>query len=357
MKILVYPADLTGCGYFRLIWPAVELRKQGHDVTIIPPKKRGGSFTASMGGPKGETVLDVSLPFTPDVLVVQRVTHNHLAQAVGVLRSKGIATVVDVDDDLSCIHHEHPAHSVLQPKKDTRLMNDALKYNNWQNTALACQNASLVQVSSDALLHRYAKHGRGVVIRNYVPEGYLGIRHVDSNLVGWGGAVISHPGDLKVVGSAVQRIVRDGIPFKVIGPSDKLKEELKLSETPAHSGFVDIKKWPIALSELGVGMAPLDVSTKFNESKSWLKPLEMAALGIPCVMSPSREYIQLHEEHGIGVLAKNERQWYRELKRLAEDHSYRQELGTKSRQIAHDLTIEKNAWRWAAAWTQAVENL
>ena len=56
------------------------------------------------------------------------------------------------------------------------------------------------------------------------------------------------------------------------------------------------------VAKLGIGVAPL-ADTKFNAAKSWLKMAEMAALGVPCVVSPRAEYMRLHEQW-IGSLAE-----------------------------------------------------
>src|SRR5689334_24701002 len=67
---------------------------------------------------------------------------------------------------------------------------------------------------------------------------------------------------------------------------------------PYTTLFRSFDAWPRALSALGIGLAPLADST-FNRAKSWLKPLEMAAVGVPCVMSalPDRKSTRLNSSH------------------------------------------------------------
>ena len=346
-KIHVYPADMEGCGYFRIIWPGKEVAKNRDlDVQIIPPNQREGSFSATM---HGDQVVDVHMPGNPDVVVLQRVTHAHLAQCVKVLRQKGVVVIIDIDDNLAAIHPQHPAWSWLHPRKNPDNKNVAYQLNSWHNIEIACRDASWVTVSSDELLGKYAKHGRGSVLRNYLPEGYLKIERAPDNVFGWGGSLKSHPDDPQVTGTSIRQLEKDGHHFRVIGPVGGLKEALRLNEDPDATGPVKFEDWPHAISQLRVGMAPL-ADTLFNRCKSDLKPLEYAGLGIPCVMSPRREYRRLHKETGIGFMAKSGQEWYRHIKRLMEDDVFCDESGFMAREAAAKLTIEQHAWRWREVW-------
>ena len=345
MKIYVYPADETGCGSYRMIWPAEVLQKQGHDVVIVRPKERTAHFQGILDK-TGTYLVDVNIPGDADVIVLQRITHRHLIEAIKVIRAKGVAVVVDIDDDLAAIDPRNPAflalHSKLGQDRD----------HNWQNTQRACEAASFVVVSSDALLPRYAPHGRGVVIENHVPERYLRIPHDDSTIIGWGGSMHSHPGDLQVVGTGVAQVM-DETMYLQVGPVEGVQQALRLDIEPPFTGPLKIHdEWPKGLARLGIGIAPLE-DTRFNAAKSYLKPLEYSALGIPWVASPRAEYRKFHEKYGIGLLAEKPKHWTRELRKLIRDDALRQDMSKRCRDVAAELTIEKNAWKWLDAWTEA----
>jgi len=216
-----------------------------------------------------------------------------------------------------------------------------------------CEAATLVTVSTDALLQRYAPHGRGNVLRNCIPKRYLTIPRVDSTVVGWGGSLHSHPDDMTALGATLSRLVdQEDAQFRIVGPSDGIQRALRLQKTVEATGPRDPHdEWPQALNQLGIGIAPL-ASTKFNAAKSWLKPLEYAALGVPCVMSPSAEYTKLHEL-GVGLLARKPQQWLRHLRTLINSPECRAQLSEQGRHVASDLTIEGNASRWLDAWEKA----
>ena len=337
MKVIAYPADAFGCGSFRMRWPGEACAAAGHDVRVVEPKDRRLRVVM-----EGHTVRDV-LDVDADVVVLQRVTHAYMAQAVGVMRAKGITVVVDVDDDLSSIHPSNPAWAVHRP---------GAGLHSWHNVALACRNASLVTVSTPALLDVYARHGRGHVLPNYLPDYYYGIERVDSDTIGWPGSYHSHPNDPESLGGAIARLVDEGADFVMRGDPTGAGRAFGLAVDPP-GGAVSIEEWPRAVASLGVGIAPL-ADTRFNAAKSFLKPMEMSACGVPWVASPRAEYRKLHEM-GAGVLADRPRTWYRELKRLRESAALRAELSEAGRTVAEQLRLRDNAWRWAEAWARAYE--
>jgi glycosyltransferase involved in cell wall biosynthesis len=345
MRVYVYPADTTGCGSYRLIWPAEALRAQGHDVRVVVPKNRRGS-SLNGGLDADGNLIDVFAPDDADVMVFQRPTHGPLSQAVPLLRRKGVAVVVDMDDDLTCIHPHNVAWTSMHPRPGVGRPDHS-----WHNASAACRDATLVTVSTPALLRTYAPHGRGVVLANCVPARYLDVPHVDSPVIGWGGSVHSHPDDLQTVGSSIARLTRDGHRFAIVGDGVGVRAALGLDADPEATGFVELDGWPAALAGLGVGIAPL-ADTRFNAGKSWLKPLEMAAAGVPWVASPRADYRRLHAL-GVGLLADKPRDWHRQLAKLAADERRRAELSAAGRAVAADLPIEGNAWRWAEAWAEA----
>ncbi|GKQ35209.1 hypothetical protein ALMP_17550 [Streptomyces sp. A012304] len=299
-----------------------------------------------------ETVRDVLIDGV-DVVVMQRVTHAYMAQAVAVLRSKGITVVVDVDDDLSSIHPSNPAWATHHPGNEGRRMaGGQINRHSWRNLAAACRDATLVTVSTPALLDVYARHGRGVVLPNYLPDHYYGLPRTDSEVIGWPGSYHSHPNDPEVVGGAVARLVDEGAEFVMRGDPSGAGKAFGLAADPPGGG-VPIEQWPAAVASLGVGMAPL-ADTKFNACKSWLKPLEMSACGVPWVASPRVEYARLHAM-GAGILADRPRGWYRELKRLRESAGLRQELSEAGLAVAEQLRLRDHSWRWMDAWQRAYE--
>jgi hypothetical protein len=354
VKITVYPADSSGCGAFRLIWAAEQLRSEGHDVEVKPADKRDIALKISGNRRRDkdshtEEVLGLE---GTDVLVLQRITHQFMAEAVPILRRRGIAVVIDVDDDLSSIHPSNPAYSGYHPRNQWRIDRKSGEYsrNSWLHLKAACRDATTVTVSTPALLDIYATRGQGKVIYNHLPAHYFGVDHQDSDRIGWPASLVSHPDDPSALGGAMARLCADPGAFQVVGDPTGCGAAFGLARDP--SGFINpisLLEWPHKIADnIGIGIAPL-ADTRFNRCKSWLKPLELSALGIPWVASPRDEYWRLHRK-GCGVLADTPRRWHRELKRLQGSPALRAELSAAGREVADGFRLEPNAWRWLEAW-------
>lgn len=350
LKVTVFPADTYGCGFFRLIWVSRILAARGHDVTLVYPGQRKLEVYLD---DDGETVRDVGLE--TDVAVFQRITHSYMAQVVSVLRSKGTTVVVDVDDDLSSVHPSNPAYAAMHPSNERRVEPGQRqpRRHSWRNLSTACRDATMVTVSTPALLNVYARHGRGRVLPNYLPDTYYGVPHQDSDVIGWPAALSSHPDDPSAVGGAIARLVAAGTDFRIIGDPAGCGQAYGLTADPGGLSGVDINGWPAAVATLGIGIAPL-ADTRFNACKSWLKPLEMSALGVPWVASPRPEYARLHRK-GAGLLADNPRRWYRTLEQLRHSPTMRAEVSAAGKEVAEGLRLANHAEEWLEAWSDAAQ--
>lgn len=346
MKVYVLPADKYGCGHYRLIWPADVLRRQGHDVVIIPPDSRTGFLAKTQEDSAGrEIIVSVQAPEDADVIVTQRPAHMFQPQMIDILRANKIAVVVDMDDDMSCIHPHNGAFHMYRNNPNSPL--------SWKNAAESCKKATLVTTSTASLQKVYAKHGRGITIDNYVPGAYLGFDKPPTGAFGWAGTMQSHPNDPQVSTPAVQKLAAEGFPFHVIGDGKGVAAAMRLPKAPPCTGFVGLTDWAKAIcGTIDVGMVPL-AATSFNTSKSRLKGIEMSAVGVPWVASPREEYRRLAKQSGAGLLADTPREWYEKLKLLMTDEVMRKELAEAGKDFMADQTYESQAWRWAEAWEQA----
>lgn len=334
--------------HYRLIWPADVLSKHGVDVRVIPPNGKSGFLAKVEEEPgKDPRLVSVTIPEDADVIVLQRPAHPLQPQMIRMMRSNGVAVVVDMDDDMSAIHPGNQAYETYRHSSQSPF--------SWKHAMESCREATLVTTSTAALQKVYAKHGRGMVLDNYVPAAYLQFHKPETGRFGWAGNTGSHPDDLQASGDAVRRLMADGHEFRVVGGPSKVKAALRLPSEPTYTGAVGPAAWARTISrELDVGMAPLSTTT-FNTSKSRLKPIEMMSVGVPWVGSPRAEYRRVHQASGCGLLADTPREWYRQLKRLITDEVLRKEQAEAGREWMTDQTYEKNSYRWAEAWSRALE--
>ncbi len=349
MKTYVYPSDQWGCGAYRMKWPALAVHEPGVDVEVVEPGTRKVEVNLDSAG----NVAEEHFPVDADVVVFQRPTNRWIAQLIPLLQARGVAVVVELDDDLAHVHPGNPAFDMLQPTM-RRGNQTAQNIHNVQQLAFAASTADMVITSTAELADNYGAHGRVRLLRNRVPSWYLTIGRVDNDTIGWGGSVHSHPDDLQQMGSSIAALVRGGALFRTVGDPVDVARVLGLPSDPYSPGAVPLDGYPAAIAEFGIGVAPLR-DTRFNRAKSWLKPLEYAAVGVPWVASPLPEYAELHRE-GCGMLADRPKQWLGKLRALVADPQLRADLSEAGRRVAAANTIEGHAWRWAEAWTEAVAN-
>lgn len=347
MKVYVFPADTHGCGHYRMIWPAEAAKREGIDVVLKRPNERDEIHARVANG----VVVDVIVPKDADVIVFQRVTHRYLAQAIPIIRSNGIGVVIDMDDDLSSLSPHNSAFHAMHPKGVALGKSD----HSWKFAEFACDNATVVTVSADALLSRYARNTRGIVINNYLHDAVFQINPSNSSIFGYPGAISTHWEDVSELGFAPGQLMREGFKFSTIGDDSGIVKMLSLPrEVDLPRGPVTLSAWPAALSTLGIGFAPLK-DTLFNKSKSWLKPLELAGAGTHCIMSSSPEYRRI-AKLGIGEIATKPRDFYRKTRMYLSNDALREDRGMASREIAQRMTISQHVDEWISAWKIAYES-
>jgi hypothetical protein len=350
LRVAVPPCDPAAVYDHRNRWAAEHLASEKLIELVVadPPEIR----VANRRYGKPQPVGVVNIPDV-DVMVLTRILAGSLAEAIPLIQAKGVAVVIDIDDDY---RHLPPGMEARQ-----KIQSPSNPYYNWRWAARACKDADLVSCSTEAL-RAWAPHGRAAVLRNLVPKRYLTIQAPkDGKTVGWSGAVSMHPGDLQSTRGGVGRALAevDG-DFMVVGDRTSIRKVLELHKDPSATGVVDHMSFPYRVAEFDVGIAPL-ADNRFNCSKSWLKILQYVALGVPFVCSPTHEYRLLTERLPAGFygLAKpKSREWYREVIRLLKcPQDVRAEIGEQLRLCAgKNWLYENNADRWLHAWQRAAEH-
>jgi glycosyltransferase involved in cell wall biosynthesis len=342
MRVRVQPADHGGCGYYRLRWPTAVLAAHGLDATISE-KGLAAHWLPQDGHP--DRIIKVECD--ADVVVLQRPMHTKLLESITVLQKQGVAVVVEIDDDFTCLPKGHPARIDTSARRSPTM--------NRRNLRLACERADLVTCSTPAIGERYAP-GHYVVVPNCVPARYLSIEAPahDGIRVGWTGSTMTHVGDLEVCGDGIARAL-DGADFHVVGTGVGVARALGIDDDHVvGTGWQEIDDYPVAYAGLDVAIVPL-ADHPFNQAKSWLKGIEAAALGVPFIASPTLPYCEL-AQLGAGGLARTPDEWADMVRLLVESPGARAEIAWRGREAAKGMTIEGQAWRWAEAWEHAVMN-
>lgn len=336
MKVTLLPADRGGCGHYRMIYPAEQLKDELEIEYLegLPIKHTREQR------PRVTGVGDIDT----DMLVLQRPLQRVIADAIPFFQRKGITVVVDMDDDFSCLHANHKARFIYDPNRNPET--------NWEHLKRGCMRADLVTCSTPALARRYGGRGHAIVLRNCIPASMCTTpRSHDGRTVGWTGYTTFHPRDLTVTHGGVEAAIREcDARMLVVGHIYDVQRDMGLTEEPDQDGPYLLADFPQGIAKITVGLVPL-LDSKFNDAKSYLKGMEFAACGVPFVASPTPEYRHL----GLGLLADNKsKAWKRGVKQLLEDKSLHEEMSAYGREaILRSHTYEGNAWRWAEVWSEA----
>lgn len=345
MKVLALAADEGGCGFYRVRAPAEELKLIGVDVTVADGLDIVGTKHSD-----GKTEVE-EIRTDADLLVIQRPLDSAMTAVIEQAKRQGIATVVEVDDDFSTVHTQNIAHEHMEGKEYTG--------SKWVEKATSI--ADHVTVSTPQLL-KYARHGRASILRNCVPVSIFDISIGKSKQewprIGWTGSVQTHPWDLQETKGSIATVLRDNsLPFNVVGDGQLVSTYLGLDkDTQVFStGWVDLSLYyHHLLSFIDIGIVPLEISP-FNQAKSALKGLEYAALGIPFVATPTREYERM-AAYGVGKIAKTPSEWRKHLQRMIDRPSETERIAKESRdRIEAEHTYRVNAPQWIEAWEKAID--
>lgn len=317
----------TGCGYYRITLPLDQLARHGWKIKYQPgrPPPEAGLAKLIVG-----ERLD-----RPEVMGEwRRLRLNH-------------RLVYELDDDVWSVDPTNAGAWMTYSKWDVQ---DAV--------AMCCRVADIVTVSTEPLaevIRERTGQERIRVLKNCIPERLLSMERKRPGQVtmGWTGGG-SHTRDMAMVAVPLRRAMDREPKLRLHIVGTDFRHTLGHTNT-RHTPWLKSRDWMGYYSALDFdfGIAPI-VSSKFNESKSYLKPLEYAALGIPCIASdwgPYREFIQ---DGVTGFLVSKPGQWTDRIRLLANDAKLRESMGQKAREVAAQHTIEGNWHRWAAVYEEVL---
>lgn len=327
MRICFWPADRSGCGYYRCALPAQQLRKLGHDVVVgqlLDPGARDGEF---------------------DVVVGQRIAEPGPSRIWRELcYDSHVMTVFELDDDFWSID---PSNQVAY-----RYYDEATQQRLKANIA----DADLVTVTTDTLADVVSQWNSNVaVLPNCIPAKLLDrpMPGEDEPVTIGYGASPSHTRDFGEIAKPLKRVIqrfRDRVEFHSIGHDFTGRVATTRART-RHTGWLaSVEEYYSAL-DFQIGLAPLR-DIPFNRSKSDIKLLEYSALGIPALASFVRPYVDAVNDDcpALGT-SFGGRDWEIMLADLITNPGFRAELGIEARRWAATRTIEANAALWEKAYS------
>lgn len=321
---------LGGAGWIRL----AQWARFSHNHVVI-----GG--LASNGTTLSVQLADQQVHADISALIMQRYMDSRTTELVKRSRRYGQRVINDVDDWFWGISEQNAAANFVDPLKSPN--------SNVDHYRKTLESSDVVTASTPFLVEQFSNWGiPTLLIENSVSSFMFSTRrHREGRpIVGWTGSTAHRSGDLpilKPVFSAVSSLVsfhHTGYhsSHPSFGDETGIEKDL-LSTLPLLApheyprGFV-----------FDIGVVPL-ADVPFNDAKSWIKGIEYAAAGIPFIASPSREYVRLFKEYGIGRLAYDTADWISHIEELS-DPQLRAEEAARQRQVVESELHPKKMARF-----------
>lgn len=326
-RIWGWAADQSGCQAYRIRFPFAAMKELdpalvlGIGTTIRPEAKD-----------------------TADIIIGQRVCMKGPSSLWQKWAKEGQKKLVyELDDDLWNIDpaNEKAYYYFRDMDIQRRLLENI-------------QVAHVVTTSTAELaemVYQKTRHRNIHVVPNAVPPWLLNHKAEQNHHVGWGGSP-THHGDFGLLRQGMKKFLQHNPrkTFHTIGMD--YAEWMKLpTEQCHHTRWVPTPEDFFRTIDYSVGVAPL-ADTVFNRSKSDIKFLELAALGIPTIASNVPAYNKSIVSGLNGMLIEADHEWGRVLKATVDQPEFFAEMGQDAKEyVAAHRTTTHTAPMWLNALT------
>lgn len=316
MKVFAYE-DGTACGYYRIRMPFDAMAATGMDATYA----RDGD------APDGAVVVGQRVGGPEFTVHWLKAWRRH-------------RLVWETDDDLWTV-------DPLNRRAVRHFTPDVL-----EALEQVARFSHLITVSTEPLADAMRRFNRNVVcIPNHIDDRMLDLERPrrDRLTVGWSGGD-SHHRDWLYIAPMLRRFLTrtPHVDLHTIGANYQIATHMPRPQSRHTIWSVDLFDYYRSI-DFDIGIAPL-APIPFNRSKSHIKALEYAALGIPVIASDREPYRDFVIDGVTGFLARHPYEWERRLRELVNDEAMRLEMGAAAKERARQFTIGKG-WRlWQDAY-------
>lgn len=324
-KLMAFPADLMGCGHYRVIEPFHAARK-------------AGLIDGYLGSDHYDP-LDMAV-FEADTLLLQRqVSDAQLDFLRNYRRFFKLRLIYELDDLITNLPVES-AHKGNIPKDIAKRLRRGLEL---------CDRFI---VSTEPLKEAYRDLIDDIrVVPNRIdrekwehlqPQRRTGKKP----RVGWAGG-ISHGGDLALVIDLVKETAQE-VDWVFFG---MVREEFRPYLAETHAG-VDTPLYPAKLASLNLDLAIAPIAENhFNDCKSNLKLLEYGILGYPVIASDFGPYRRSRDFPGVTLVKNRHKDWLEAVRSHIADLDETAKRGDQLREhIRRHWMLQDHLDEWLAAW-------
>jgi glycosyltransferase involved in cell wall biosynthesis len=166
-------------------------------------------------------------------------------------------------------------------------------------------------------------------------ERFIPVEHRGTNrpiVIGWIGSA-SNTRHLNIIQPALKSICAAyGARLLLVGAP----ANFSLPGVPAEHQLWSYETEPILLSQMDIGIMPLDESILYAKGKGGYKLFQYMAAGLPVIASPLGINSDIVEHGQNGFLASNYVEWEKYLTILIEQEEERERLGSNGRKLTEE---------------------
>lgn len=372
LKIFGFLKSESGCDWYRIKQPLVHIRaEKAADVRFF---YKGNDFDW-FGSDEAAEKMEEDLKWA-DIIFVPRISETRLGTVLRQFQSMGKKVVTEWDDNIfkvSPLTQQYKDFGVkeyfhdvngekLEVWKDGKNIDIQKNIQIIEMVKKALGHADMVFTTTKDLAEVYQPYSSNVkVVPNSVNinlwkklplQTHSGIR------MGWFGGD-THYEDWCLVAPVMRTFLEQNRNVTLVLLGAKFDGTLKGIDPTRieHHNWCDISAYPYkaAILDLDFAVIPL-VDNDFNNGKSPIKWLEMAALEVPAVTSYVKPYdamMDLVKDNGIFVEANSLDGWFNGMSELANNALLRRRIGAAARQSVERFYDANKTWK---IWMDAFED-
>ena len=317
--------------WYRCGIPATELNSDWVGLMDGPPDN-GGIVIAG-------NCMNMPNPLDYEVVIVQLAVGEDWLNSIKSWQKAGVTVYYECDDYL------HGVNRIKDHKYQGAFNKKRLKQ--YVNCMKACDG---MIVTTQPLADYYSKYNSNIhVCQNFINTGLYDVlpheKPDDKLFIGWSGGT----GHLQAVKSWYREILDvmttfNNTAFMSIGTNYGDEISMAFPDRSISVPWTNIENYPYALRAIDIGIAPSHDS-KYFRSKSDLRWIEGAAVGLPMVVNPIT-YPEV-EDRVTGMVANDSEEFEAKISELVMNADLRNEIAQNAKKYVQDnRDIRQGAEQW-----------
>lgn len=347
LKVLFLVTDEGGCGFYRGLLPAAGINRTfSTEVNVVT-----SNFITMQD-------YETDGPYPPWNVIVHQRQDSIQNLNVGTLAKHklGSINVYEADDDFFHMDPNSQSYRFFTPDRLERIR----KY---------IRECDYVTVTNAHLKDVYGAINPNVaVIPNAVDvEMFASVRKKkedydkDDIIIGWTGSA-THTSDLKIIADVIKDVLKKhkNVKFLLAGwPECPFFTDVPFNQIIRIPWVNNMLDHIQNVGKIDIGLCPL-VDNKFNRSKSNLKYIELAAAGIPAIVSDVITYNTTvkNGKNGIvvGASGATYKEWIKAIETLITQKELRKKYGVEAyKTVVNNFDINVIAKQWVDFYKRIVK--